>query len=132
MVATSTIFGAIVAGFLGYELIGSGTGRWFSAALFGAGGAAGAYYAAQKRLPDDMAQMNDAGYKSLAMSPIGETSEWRNLETGNSGSFTPTREFLSRDGQPCRELTAVISVEGEEHEMRQTVCQTVEGTWVST
>lgn len=132
VVAVSTNFGAIAAGFIGYELIGSGTGRWFSAAILGAGGAAGAYYAAQKLLPDDRAQMNKAGYESLATLPIGETSEWSNPETGNSGSFTPTRAFLSQDGQPCREVTAVLSVEGEEYETRRTVCQKAEGTWVTT
>ena len=132
MVATGTIFGAIAGGLIGYQLIGSGTGRFFSAALFGAGGAAGAYYAAQKLLPEDKVQMNNAGYESLAIVPIGETSQWSNPETGNSGSFTPTRAFLSRDGQPCRELTAVLSVEGEEHETQQTACQMAEGTWVTT
>ena len=132
IVAVSTIFGAIAGGFIGYELIGSGSGRWFSAAVLGAGGGAGAYYAAQKLLPKDKAEMSKAGYESLAILPIGDTNEWSNPETGTFGSFTPTRAFLSRDGQPCRELTATINIEGEEHETRRTVCQTVEGTWVTT
>ena len=42
IVATSTIFDAVAGALLGYELLGSGTGRLFTAALFGAGGAAGA------------------------------------------------------------------------------------------
>ena len=102
IVATSTIFGAVAGALLGYELLGSGTGRFFTAALFGAGGAAGAYFAAQKFLPAEMAQINDAGYESLATLPIGATSEWANAETGNSGSFTPTREkpFSKRAAMP--------------------------------
>jgi surface antigen len=131
IVATGTIFGTIAGALLGYELLGSGTGRYFTAALFGAGGAAGAYFAAQKFLPAEMAQINDAGYESLATLPIGATSEWSNAETRGSGSFTPTREFTSRNGQPCSEIQAVIRVAGEEHEMHQKACQTVEGTWVT-
>lgn len=133
LVAASTIFGAIAGGFIGYELFGTGGfENWLGVALFGAGGGAGAYYAAQKLLPADKAQMNDAGYKSLAVLPIGETSEWSNPDTGNAGSFTPTREFLSKEGQTCREITAVINVEGTKHETRRTVCEIVEGTWVTT
>ena len=56
IVATGTTFGAVAGALLGYEFLGSGTGRFFTATLFGAGGAPGAYFTAQRFLPAEMAR----------------------------------------------------------------------------
>jgi surface antigen len=72
--------------------------------------------------------MKQAQY-SLENSQAGQSSQWRNPDSGNSGSFTPTRTYETETGQPCREYTQEILVAGEKHESYGTACRQADGSW---
>lgn len=58
----------------------------------------------------------------------GESSTWRNPDSGNSGSVTPTRTFRS-GGQYCREYQQEIIVGGEVQNSYGTACRQPDGNW---
>jgi surface antigen len=72
--------------------------------------------------------MKQAQY-SLENSPSNQSAEWRNPDSGNSGTFTPTRTYQTESGQYCREYTQEIMVGGEKHESYGTACRQPDGTW---
>jgi len=72
--------------------------------------------------------MKQAQY-SLENSPSGQGSEWRNPDSGNSGTFTPTRTYQTESGQYCREYTQEILVAGEKHQSYGTACRQPDGSW---
>ena len=72
--------------------------------------------------------MKEAQY-SLEHSQAGNSSQWQNPDSGNSGTFTPTRTYQTEGGQYCREYTQEILVGGEKHESYGTACRQPDGTW---
>lgn len=67
--------------------------------------------------------------QSLEYSKSGQTSQWQNPDSGNSGTFTPTRTYQTQSGQYCREYTQEIFVAGEKHESYGTACRQPDGSW---
>ena len=72
--------------------------------------------------------MKQAQY-SLENSQAGQSSQWQNPDSGNSGTFTPTRTYQTQSGQPCREYTQEILIGGEKHESYGTACRQADGSW---
>jgi surface antigen len=66
---------------------------------------------------------------SLESARSGQTSTWRNPDSGNSGSFTPTSTYQTQSGQYCREYTQTIQVGGESHQSYGTACRMPDGSW---
>ena len=66
---------------------------------------------------------------SLENSQVGHSSQWQNPDSGNSGSFTPTRTYQTESGRYCREYTQEILVGGEKHESYGTACRQPDGSW---
>jgi surface antigen len=67
--------------------------------------------------------------QSLEYSKTGQSSQWQNPDTGNSGTFTPTNTYQTPSGQYCREYTQEIIVAGERHESYGTACRQPDGSW---
>jgi surface antigen len=67
--------------------------------------------------------------QSLEYSKSGQSSQWQNPDSGNSGTFTPTRTYQTQSGQYCREYTQEIFVAGEKHESYGTACRQPDGSW---
>jgi surface antigen len=61
--------------------------------------------------------------------PSGEASTWRNPDSGNSGTITPTRTYQEPSGEYCREYTQKVMIGGEEHESYGTACRQPDGQW---
>ena len=72
--------------------------------------------------------MKQAQY-SLENSQAGHSSQWQNPDSGNSGTFTPTRTYQTPSGQPCREYTQEIMIGGERHDSYGTACRQADGSW---
>ncbi len=66
--------------------------------------------------------------RSFENARTGQPSSWRNPDSGNSGSITPTRTYQS-DGQYCREYQQDINVGGERHKSYGTACRQPDGAW---
>ena len=51
-----------------------------------------------------------AAQQSLEGQRSGSTQGWKNPDSGNSGTFTPTRTYQDGSGQYCREYRQTITV----------------------
>ncbi len=61
--------------------------------------------------------------------PIGQTVQWRDPQSGAYGTFTPTREGRAQDGGYCREYSQTIIIGGEEKQGVGRACQQPDGSW---
>ena len=122
------LLGAAAGGVLGNQ-IGSGRGQSLAtAAGMMAGGSAGA--AVGRRMDEhDQQQMQNAQLNSLEFSSIGESTEWSNPDSGNSGSISPQRTYQNASGQYCREFQQQITVGGQTEDGFGTACRQADGSW---
>ena len=70
-----------------------------------------------------------AAQRAFENSRTGESSAWRNPDSGNSGSVTPTRTYQAPSGQHCREYQHDIVIGGEVHKSYGTACRQPDGSW---
>lgn len=59
----------------------------------------------------------------------GQTTTWKNPDSGNSGSVTPTRTYQNANGTYCREYQQEIIVAGERQQSYGTACRQPDGSW---
>jgi len=69
-----------------------------------------------------------AASKALEFNKIQQPVVWNNPDTGNSGSFTPTKTF-NYGGQPCREFTQEIKIGGKVETAFGKACRNADGSW---
>jgi len=117
--------GAAAGGLIGSAAGGGGAGIAAGVILGGLlGGAVGnALDQRDKDLAMKQAQL------SLENAQSGQSSGWRNPDTGHSGTFTPTRTYQTPSGQYCREYQQEIIVGGERQQSHGTACRMPDGTW---
>jgi surface antigen len=77
----------------------------------------------------DRREAQAAASQALETSPTGTSVSWQNPDSGNSGTYTPTRTYQTESGQYCREYEQVIHIQGEEHKAYGTACRQEDGTW---
>lgn len=105
---------------------GGGAGAIIGAGLGGAliGGYVG------HRLDDrDKRMAAEAAQRAFESNQAGQPSAWRNPDTGNSGSVTPTRTYQIANGQYCREYRQTIVIGGEPQQSYGTACRQPDGSW---
>ncbi len=124
--------GAVGGGALGAwagSSIGKGRGKTVATAVGAVAGAlAGGYIGGQLDQKDRM-EADRAHQAALENSKIGQTAQWRNPDSGNSGSITPTKTFQNTQGQHCREFQQIISVGGKQEKAYGTACRMPDGHW---
>jgi len=122
-----TLIGAAVGGLVGSQ-IGGGTGNKVA---IGAGVLAGGFLGNKvgKSLDcQDQQYHYDTTQSALETQKVGQSSTWTNPDTGHSGNVTPTRTYTS-EGQPCRDYTQTIYIDGEDEEINGTACRQEDGSW---
>ena len=67
--------------------------------------------------------------QALETSRQGEPVHWINEETGNTGSVTPRRTFVTDSGVFCREYAEARTVADTSAVIDNTACRTGEGVW---
>ena len=77
----------------------------------------------------DRLSMQQTAQRTLEDDPTGTTGQWKNPDSGNSGTIKPTRTFQKSDGQYCREYQQTITVGGQLEEAYGTACRKPDGTW---
>lgn len=65
---------------------------------------------------------------TLETAPTGQATSWRNPDSGNSGTITPTRTY-TMGGMNCREYTQTIVVDGKSQRAYGKACRQNDGTW---
>ena len=123
-----TLLGAGLGGLAGSQ-IGSGTGQL---AAVGAGVLLGGLLGSEIGKSLDKADRLYAAQneqQSLERSPVGYTSSWDNPDSGNSGTFTPTRTYTASQGLPCREYQTTVTIDGQTQQAYGTACREPDGSW---
>ena len=117
------VSGAVVGGLLGSQ-VGHGSGR----AIATIGGAALGGYIGSRigRNMDENDQRKAA--QALESSPDNRASSWKNPNTGQSYSVTPTRTYDSSNG-PCRDFETTSTIDGKNETVHGTACRQADGTW---
>jgi surface antigen len=107
-------------------IAGGGAGWIVAAGLAGGllGGAIGAHLDDKDK---KLAAQNAAA--ALENGRTGQTSSWKNPDSGNSGSITPTKTYQAASGQYCREYRQEIIVGGEKQQAYGTACRQPDGSW---
>jgi len=77
----------------------------------------------------DMAYYNRSSQNALETAQVNTPVTWRNPDSGNSGTITPTRTFQASNGSYCREYNQTIVVGGKTTQGYGTACRQPDGTW---
>ncbi len=123
-----TIAGGLGGAFLGSN-VGKGSGKTVGIA---AGTLLGAYLGNQVGASldrADMAYYNQTAQQTLETAKVNQTSTWRNPDSGNTGTITPTKTIKTVDGGYCREYTQTINVGGKTEQGFGTACRQEDGSW---
>ncbi len=119
---TGRVIGAVVGGVLGSN-VGKGRGR--TAAII-AGTILGGYLGGKvgKTMDDnDRYRANQA----FEHNPTNQPSSWRNPDSGNQYTVTPTRTYAN-DQVPCRDYTTEVVIDGRHEKATGTACRE-NGQW---
>ncbi len=118
-----TVTGGVLGGVLGAQ-VGKGTGR--DVAII-AGTLAGAYLGSMVgKSMDETDRLKTA--HAIEYNPSGQSSSWRNPDTGNDYTVTPTRTYQTAEG-PCRDFTTKAVIDGKNESIRGKACRQPDGTW---
>lgn len=122
-----TVLGGVAGAVLGAQF-GSGTGRLVGVA---AGALAGAYLGNQLGASLDKADRAhlDRASQQATTAPVGQAISWRNPDSGNSGTVTPTREGTSKSGEYCREFQQSVTIQGKTEQATGIACRQPDGSW---
>jgi surface antigen len=123
-----TLIGGVAGGLLGSQF-GKGEGQLVAT---GIGALAGALVGGQvgKSLDDyDRQMLEKSSRQALEFSPSGSSVEWKNPDSGNRGSVTPTKTFKNESGMYCREYVQEIIVGGEKQKAYGKACRQPDGNW---
>ena len=126
--AGGTLTGAGLGALAGPQ-IGSGRGQLAAVAI---GALAGAFIGSEIGKSLDKADRLYAqqAQKKAYVAPIGETIAWNNPDSGNSGSFTPTRDGTNTaTGEYCREYQTTVNVGGKTESAYGIACRQPDGSW---
>ena len=123
-----TVVGAGTGALLGSK-IGGGRGAMAATAV---GALAGAFLGSEigKSLDNaDKAVSQRTAQTALETGRTGQTTSWRNPDSGNSGTYTPTSTYRSPTGEDCREFEQTINVGGRSEKAMGRACRQPNGTW---
>jgi len=122
-----TVIGGVGGAVLGSQ-VGNGTTRVVATA---AGTLLGAWIGNSIGRSLDRADQQYAtqtANAALERYPDGQSSTWKNPNTGHSGSTTPTRTYETAEG-PCREYQTSVVIDGRTQTAYGTACRQPDGSW---
>jgi len=108
--------------------VGSGRGQIVATAVGAVAGALAGGFIGQQLDTADKERAERAYQDCLERSPVGKTAQWRNPDSGNYGSITPTRTYQN-NGQYCREFQQTIVVGGKPQQGFGKACRQPDGSW---
>jgi len=125
--------GGAVLGGIGGGLIGSriGSGRGQTVAII-AGTVLGALLGGEigRQLDErDRLMMARTTQTSLEGARSGQVTQWRNPDTGVSGTITPKPAYTASSGQVCREFQQTVTIGGKTEQAFGTACRQPDGSW---
>ena len=125
------VLGSIAGAALGVGIVAIAGGTPGSMAAAGAAGALLGGYVGKKLDDRDKRLAAQAAQEAFEHAKTGESREWTNPDSGNSGRVTPTQTYQIANGQYCRRYTQEMTIGGEQHETHGTACRNADGIWVA-
>ncbi|WP_448207059.1 RT0821/Lpp0805 family surface protein [Azospirillum sp. sgz302134] len=122
-----TILGGVVGGLAGSRF-GGGSGKLVAVGVGTLLGAALGNAAGKSLDRADQAYAQQAVGQAYA-APTGSTIRWNNPQSGNWGTYTPTRDGTGPSGELCREYQTTISIGGQLQQGVGTACRQADGSW---
>jgi len=120
---TPSASGGVLGGVLGAQ-VGQGQGRTVAIV---AGTLLGAYLGSRVgKSMDASDQVKTA--RALETAPTGTPTAWRNPDTGNTYTVTPTKTYQTASG-PCRNFTTRAIIDGRDETVNGTACRQPDGSW---
>ena len=123
-----TLLGAGLGALLGSQ-VGSGKGQMAAIAVGTLAGAWAGSEIGASLDKADRAYAQRTAQDSLEYAQAGQARAWRNPDSGNSGTFTPTRTYTAATGENCREFETTIYVDGKQETGTGRACRRSDGTW---
>lgn len=123
-----TLLGAGLGALAGSQ-VGSGKGQMAAVA---AGALLGGFFGGEAGKSLDRADNLYAArsaQSSLEYNRVGEAASWSNPDSGNTGSYTPTKSYVSPNGQNCRDFESTVLIDGRAEKARGTACRQPDGSW---
>lgn len=118
--------GGVAAG-AGIAAIAGASSGWIVAAGL-AGGLLGG--AIGHRLDNrDKRMAAETAARAFETNRTGQAAAWKNPDSGNSGTITPTKTYQAGSGQYCREYRQDVMIGGEKQQAYGTACRQPDGTW---
>ena len=122
------LFGAALGGLIGAQF-GTGAGKLAAVAIGTLLGANVGNRIGGGLDELDRKKVKQAGYSALEHQPDHARVEWNNPDTGNYGSFVPTKTVRTRSGQPCREFQQSVTVGGQTESAYGRACRDAGDQW---
>jgi len=128
--SAGTVVGAVGGAVVGSQ-IGGSTGTRVAAGVAGAaiGGLIGNRIGAAMD-DEDRQRAYAAQVEALESAPSGPAVNWRNPDSGRSGSIVPG-PAVQQGGMQCRQYTHTVHIDGRSQTVRGTACRNPDGTWKS-
>jgi surface antigen len=123
-----TILGGALGGLAGSQ-IGSGKGKLAATAIGTLLGALAGSEAGKSLDRADKLYAAQTSRRALETNRSGQSSQWSNPDSGNSGSVTPTRTYKSAAGRYCREFQQTVVIDGRQQSSFGTACREADGSW---
>jgi len=123
-----TLMGAGVGALLGAQM-GGGKGKLATVVIGTLGGAYLGSEIGKSLDAADRMYMEQNAQSTLEHSKTDERSSWKNPDSGNSGTFKPTRTYAKTSGQSCRDYETTIYIDGREETATGTACRQADGSW---
>lgn len=120
--------GAIGGAWLGSN-VGKGKGKIVGTAVGTMMGAAIGRSVGASLDRADQVYYGKVSQNTLESAPTGKAVEWKNPDTGTSGTITPVKTYQKADNRYCREYTQKIDVGGKSVEGYGTACRKPDGSW---
>jgi len=111
----------------GIAAIAGGSAGWIVAAGLAGGLLGGAIGHHLDSKDKQMAAATAA--RAFESTPTGQSSAWKNPDSGNSGTITPTKTYQAASGQYCREYRQEVVIGGEKQQAYGTACRQPDGSW---
>ena len=108
---SGTLLGGTAGALIGSQF-GKGSGSVVGAGVGAVLGALAGSEIGKYMDKQDKMQMERTTQRALEKSRTGQTSAWRNPDSGNRGTITTTKTFQNK-GRYCREYTQTITVGGK-------------------
>jgi surface antigen len=77
----------------------------------------------------DRREANRATYSALESAPSGTSTNWRNPDSGNTGTTTPNRTYQAQSGEYCREYEQTVTIGDKTQAAYGTACRQPDGKW---